>query len=49
MAVEHVAAPFLVRDRAHVLLVSVSLPLVVLALGPVVVIPQPPFVTVSAA
>ena len=49
MAGEHVAALFLVRDRAHVRLVSVSSPLVVPALGPVVVVPRPLFVSASAA
>ena len=49
MAGEHVAAPFLVRDRARVLPVSVSSPPVVPALGPVVVVPRPLFVSASAA
>ena len=49
MVGEHVAAQFLVRDRTHVLLVSVSSPLVVPALGPLVVVPRPPFVSASAA
>jgi hypothetical protein len=49
---EHVAneiGPVLVRVHAHVLLVLVPSFLLVPALGPVVVVPRPPFVSASAA